>query len=210
MECIPRPWRNDFFRTARHLAFLLFLSFPAACTLPEKADLPAAGWPEEIYCMPAGRHTPGTLKVMVFPFSGGPQPEAGRLAAVQFARALRQYRVFAEVKLAGENLCGREDRMLEMAYEKGIRLFFCGDLLFFREGGMSMSSRVEEQVRGYRIQGKSLRETWSVLMRAQAAPAPAWDAVAVSSRGAPAPSAAGLMWINAEKFCRLILSGSRE
>lgn len=204
------PWPASRRRRGRIalLAAALFLALPLGCAYQRSVGLSTPGMPEEIHQAPDAPHVAGTLKAAVFPF-GAPahMPDMGMLAAWQTWRALTTGKVFDEVTFERTASCDDEARLLSLAYSKGYQAMICGDVLYARDGGISMASRVDEQFRLLRVRGKVLRVVWSAGTVETVAPAPSHDAMAVRGEGMPAPSLAELARRNAEKFRNLLLEG---
>ncbi|SPD73917.1 conserved hypothetical protein [uncultured Desulfobacterium sp.] len=158
--------------------------------------------PEETYLCPEA-NTFSRSNVAVFTFSEPDHaPGTGKVAAEAMFYALLKDEAFSRIyKETQEEYVGISN-CLDVARQKGYQLILTGEVLYYFEGSMSLSSTVKERISV--IDVSTRRVIWSALSSTKADPAPMKYYYISSTKGSPARPASELIEKNAEKFCNML------
>lgn len=189
----------------RHLALCaVFLALASGCSIPSKIKLPASGYPEAIYTIPADNPAAGET-AMVFGFTEPPYaPGVGRSASLDMAQALVQSGVFAGVKM-NPAACNQSLQTLNaIARHAGCTLFICGNISYYFEGSDFAAAGISQDIRVFKAGLPQPLMLWQAEAREAAAPIARSDYILFHSAGAAAPPTDLLLERNSAKFSHMI------
>lgn len=185
---------------------IIAISLLLGCAYQRRVALPSVGLPNEIFSTP-GTNSYGTARVGVFAFSGPDYaPDMGPIASQILCNELQKTRAFREVISQPAILNMTMRNVINVARIKRYDLIITGRLLHYFEGTALEASSVSEEIRVIRVRGGKPRVLWHAKASETVSPVPSRDFIFFLSEGKPAPSPATLMRINAEKFCKMILT----
>jgi peptidoglycan-associated lipoprotein len=181
---------------------------PVGCVYDVVLVPPSSGLPEEIYTTPQLLNRYRISSVGIFRFiEPYYAPGMGRAAAQYLYEELLKNEV-ANVTPELEVSEMRTEDLIDIARAKDYDVIITGDLLYYFEGSLHLSSRVDERIRVIHV---ATNETlWYAKAIEMESPTQFADYIIMERRGEPAPAARALMKKNAEKFCKLLLSSPRQ
>ncbi len=187
---------------------LIVLVLTVACTYQRKVELPPVDLPEQILAkshLDAFRDSSvGVFRFTEPSYAGG----TGKTAADAVYFELRKRSVFSRLtnEVQHSNL-GSAD-VMDLARANGYDLVVTGEILYYFDGTSEQPSRVVERMQVAHVTTQEV--LWQATAMEEIAPAEEKDYFVVMGKGAPAPPATLLLQRNAEKFCNLLLTGSRQ
>jgi len=181
------------------VAFLL-----VGCAYQRWVTLAPTGLPEEIFATPQLNYY-GTSNVGLFKFTEPSfAPGIGKEAAQSLYQELLKNGVFLNVTPELDVTDIRIENLIDIARTKKYDLIITGDVLYYLEGSLHQSSRVDEQIRV--IDVPTTITLWYAKAVDIGSPGPYTDYILIEGRGVCAPTAMTLLKRNAEKFCRMLLN----
>ena len=188
------------------IVFLFILVFLSGCTIKSIKISRTIKLPEYIYKSPL-RNYYSNETVGIFKFqSPANAPQVGHAAASTLHKRLLQNKVFFRVvqefyveDLSFENL-------IKIAEKKHYDLIITGIVCYYMEGSSLQESRVDEQIQVIHVPTKET--LWYAEAVEIGRPVSSSDYIFFQIENEPAPSAATLMSINAQKICNMFLSVS--
>ena len=183
---------------------LVVAFFLVGCAYQRRVTLAPTGLPEEIFATPQLNYY-GTSNVGLFNFTEPSfAPGIGKEAAQFLYQELLKNGVFLNVTPELDVTDIRVENLIDIARAKKYDLIITGDLLYYLEGSLHQSSRVDEQIRVIDVPTKIT--LWYAKAVDIGSPGPYTDYILVEGRGVRAPTAMTLLKRNAEKFCRMLLN----
>lgn len=193
----------------RILRLTLFLSvLTLACTYQRRLELPVTKLPEQIHAeSPIDAFQDSSVGVFRFTepaYASG----TGKTAAESVYFELRRRSVFSRVTDEVRHVNWGSADVMDLARANGYDLVVTGEVLYYFDGTSELPSRVVERMQVVRVPTQEV--LWHATTVDEISPAEATDYFVVMGKGAPAPPATLLLQRNAEKFCNLLLDGSRR
>ncbi len=193
----------------RIIGFGLFLSvLTLACTYQRRVELPVVELPEQIHAeSPIDAFHDSSVGVFRFT-----EPEyasgTGKTAAESLYFEILRRSVFSRVTNEVRHSSLGSADVMDLARANGYDLVITGDVLYYFDGTSELPSRVVERIQVAHVPTQEV--LWLATTVEEVSPAEATDYFVAMGKGAPAPPATLLMQRNAEKFCNLLLDGSRR
>jgi hypothetical protein len=186
------------------ICFILILGIGTGCTYQRRYRFRAVDLPEEVYLRTA-LHKSYTPNIMVLPFeSPGTVRQVGEKAAMQLCTKLLESGIDARITYDDTTAFTDVDHLVRFVRENRYDYVVTGKVLYYLNGAISTSSRVETQMAIYGVSGRRLEMVGDAKAVETARPLHETDFIVVEGRGASAPSAGLLLERNAGKFAQLI------
>jgi tetratricopeptide (TPR) repeat protein len=190
----------------RAIIILAVLAGVSGCAGAHDGYLLGPPLPEQIYRQPYRNYfIQGEIGVFIF---GAPPyaPATGSAAANAICQQLQEQRVFRRITPLHQYGSIPIEQQLGVARERGVDLMLVGNVLYYMDGSLSQTSRVDLEVRVFDVVSGAL--IWNVVTAEAGYPKAESDYFILQTRGKPAPSASNLMMKDIEKIVRLFQSES--
>ena len=188
------------------IVFLFILIFLSGCTLKNIEISRTIKLPEYIYKSPLKNYY-SNATVGIFKFQSPVNaPQVGYAAASTLHKRLLQNKVFSKVVQEFDVEDISVENLIKIAKKKHYELIITGIVRYYIEGSSLQESRVDEQIQVIHVPTKET--LWYAEAVEIGRPVSSSDYIFFQIENEPAPSAATLMSINAQKICNMFLSVS--
>ena len=188
------------------IVFLFILVFLSGCTIKSIEISRTIKLPEYIYKSPLKNYY-SSATVGIFKFQSPVYaPQVGYAAASTLHKRLLQNKVFFRVVQEFDVEDLSFENLIKIAEKKHYELIITGTVRYYIEGSALQESRVDEQIHVIHVPTKET--LWYSEAVEIGRPVCSSDYIFFKIKNEPAPSAAALMSINAQKICNMFLSVS--
>jgi len=190
----------------RAIVMLALLAGVFGCAGTHDEFLLAPPLPEHIYRQPyRNYYIQGEIGIFVF---GAPPyaPAVGSTAADAISKQLQEQKVFRRITTLYQYGSIPIDQQMGIAKKHGLDLMLVGNVLYYLDGSLSQTARVDLAVQVFDVVSGAL--LWNAVTAQTGYPTAESDFFIAQTRGKPAPAASNLMMKNIEKIVRLFQSES--
>ncbi|MFH0727241.1 MAG: hypothetical protein V2B19_12995, partial [Pseudomonadota bacterium] len=196
-------WGNKHNRTIVTLAVLAVLF---GCAGSHGGYLLAPPLPEQIYQQPfRNYYSQGEIGVFIFA-SPLYAPDVGKAAATTIFQQLLEQKVFRRITPLYQYGIISLEQQLAIARDRGMDMMLSGNVLYYMDGSLSRTSRVDIEVKVLNVATGAL--VWNAVAGEAVPPTAESDYYLFQTSGKPAPAATALMMKNTGKIVRLFQSES--
>lgn len=190
------------------IVFLFILVFLSGCTTKNIEISRTINLPEYIHKSPLKNYY-SNATVGIFKFQSPVNaPQVGHAAASTLHKRLLQNKVFFRVVQEFDVEDLSFENLIKIAEKKHYELIITGAIRYYLEGSSLQKSRVDQQIHVIHVPTKET--IWYAEAVEIGKPVPSSDYIFFKILNEPAPSAASLMNINAQKLCNMFLSVSKH